>query len=115
MFFERIAFFRADDVEVINVIAVGRDLRGFHVAQAVQEHIIVALHATPGFRPARQVRHLHVQNGCLQAVHAAVDSFHDMFAFAAVPGVGRHPIGELIVVRDGGAPASPYAPRFLPG
>src|SRR6516225_5131236 len=46
------------------------------------------------------MRQFCIENSCLQPIHAAVDPFHDMLALTAMPGEGRHPVGELIVSTD---------------
>src|SRR6266481_1577056 len=44
------------------------------------------------------MRQFRVENSCLQPVHATVNSFHDVIAFAAAPRECCHPIGEPIVI-----------------
>ena len=60
------------------------------------------------------MRQLGIQNSRLQSIHAAVDPFHDVIAFAAVPSEGCHPVGELIVVGHN-ASGIPVGAKVLAG
>src|SRR5438067_303891 len=47
------------------------------------------------------MRQFRIKNRRLQSVHAAVDSFHDVVAFTAVPRECYHPIGQPVVIGHG--------------
>src|SRR5438552_417786 len=50
--------------------------------------------------PSLQMRQLHIKDGGLQAVHAAVDALHHVLALAAMPRERGHPISEPIIIGD---------------
>ena len=81
MFPQGIAIVGANDVEVINVLAVGGDPRRPDIADALQKLVILRSDALPRLRPSREVRQLDIQDCALKSIHPAIDAFHDVIAF----------------------------------
>ena len=83
---------------MINVVAVGSDFRCDHDPPLRQKLIVARRNTLARLGPCRQMRQFDIQDRGLQSIHAAVDAFHDVIVFSAVPGECGHPIGQLIVI-----------------
>ena len=84
---------------MINVIAARSDSRCDHITYFLQEVVVTSGNATARLCPCMQMGQFRIQDGCLQPIHVAVDSFHDVIALSTVPGEALHPISQSIVIR----------------
>ena len=91
-----------DDIEVKDMAAALSDPRCDDGVQRAQELIVALSVGDSSMGPALEMRQLGAQDGCLNAVEPAVDSFDGMLVFdqGAVVCIAPAFGGEVVIVGD---------------
>jgi len=91
-------FFRQNRIKVIDMPPIRRTVRNPDPGNSLQELVVAAGRFDPLAGPGFEMRKFDPQHRGLQPIQPAVDSLDQMIPLAPMPGVQRHPLGQLVVL-----------------